>query len=62
MSKDRIKATTPFCLSDTMMLGSVLLSRTVGARVGGKSGYFRIAYSELTSVVTFAYSNIAYEN
>jgi C1A family cysteine protease len=28
----------------------------------GESGYFRIAYSELTSVVTFAYSNIAYEN
>jgi C1A family cysteine protease len=28
----------------------------------GEAGYFRIAYSELTSVVTFAYSNIAYEN
>jgi len=27
----------------------------------GESGYFRIAYSELTSVVTFAYENIAYE-
>jgi C1A family cysteine protease len=28
----------------------------------GEAGYFRIAYSELTSVATFAYSNIAYEN
>jgi C1A family cysteine protease len=28
----------------------------------GEAGYFRIAYSELTSVVAFASNNIAYEN
>jgi C1A family cysteine protease len=27
----------------------------------GESGYFRIAYSDVTSVVNFGYSGIAYE-